>query len=95
MELRRSSNHDGFKSNSERDIGSVFQIDVANNQSELMRSLDKIWKACYTVQIIVETLFVLYIQDTEYLVRCPFCVLQGFFYVLHNTHLQRYQDKTN
>ena len=49
MELRRSSNHDGFKSNSERDIGSVFQIDVANNQSELMRSLDKIWKACYTV----------------------------------------------
>ena len=25
----------------------------------------------------VEALFVLYIQDTEYLVRCPFCVLQG------------------
>ena len=25
----------------------------------------------------VETLFVPYIQDTEYLVRCPFCVLQG------------------
>ena len=49
MELRRSSNHDGFKSNSERDIGSVFQIDVATNQSELMRSLDKIWKAYYTL----------------------------------------------
>ena len=24
----------------------------------------------------VETLFVLYIQDTEYLMRWPFCVLQ-------------------
>ena len=34
-----------FKSNSERDIKSVFQIDVANNQSELMRSLEKFWKA--------------------------------------------------
>ena len=40
MELRRSSHYDGFKSNSERDIKSVFQIDVANNQSELMRSLE-------------------------------------------------------
>ena len=31
MELRRSSHDDGFKSNSEKDIKSVFQIDVANN----------------------------------------------------------------
>ena len=31
MELRRSSHYDGFKSNSERDIKSVFQTDVANN----------------------------------------------------------------
>ena len=47
MELRRSSHYDGFKSSSERDIKSVgmFQIDVANNQSELMRSLEKFWKA--------------------------------------------------
>ena len=27
MELRRSSHYDGFESNSERDIKSVFQID--------------------------------------------------------------------
>ena len=46
MELRRSSHDDGFKSNSERDIKSVFQIDVANNQSELTKSLEKFWKAC-------------------------------------------------
>ena len=46
MELRRSSHYDGFKSNSERDIKSVFQIDAANNQTELMRSLDKFSKAC-------------------------------------------------
>ena len=45
MELRRSSHYDGFKSNSESDIKSVFQI-VANNQTELMRSLQKFWKAC-------------------------------------------------
>ena len=63
MELRRSSHYDGFKSNSERDIKSVFQIDVANNQSELMRSLEKFWKACNEIEIRVETLFVLYIQD--------------------------------
>ena len=46
MELRRSSPDDSFNSNSERDIKSVFQIDVANNQSELMKSLEKFWKAC-------------------------------------------------
>ena len=46
MELRRNSHYDGFKSNSERDIKSVFQIDVIDNQSELMRSLEKFWKAC-------------------------------------------------
>ena len=46
MELRRSSHYDGFKSNSERDTKIVFQIDVADNQTELMRSLDKFWKAC-------------------------------------------------
>ena len=46
MELRRSFPDDGFKSNYERDIKSVFQIDVANNQSELMKSLEKFWKAC-------------------------------------------------
>ena len=46
MELRRSSHYDGSKSSSERDIKGVFQIDVANNQSELMRSLEKFWKAC-------------------------------------------------
>ena len=46
MELRRSSHYDGFKSNSERDIKSVFQIDVANNQTELMRNLEKFWKVC-------------------------------------------------
>ena len=46
MELRRSSHYDGFKGNSVRDIKSLFQIDVANNQSELMRSLEKFWKAC-------------------------------------------------
>ena len=46
MELRRSSHYDCFKSDSERDIKSVFQIDVANNQCELMRSLEKFWKAC-------------------------------------------------
>ena len=45
MELRRIFHYDGFKSNSERDMKSVFQIDVANNQSELMRSLEKFWKA--------------------------------------------------
>ena len=45
MELRRSSHYDVFKSNSEKDINSVFQIDVVNNQSELMRSLEKFWKA--------------------------------------------------
>ena len=74
MELRRSSPGDGFKSNSERDIKSVFHIDVANNQSELMKSLEKFWKACNEIQFMVETLFVLYIQDTEYLVRCPFSI---------------------
>ena len=31
MEVRRNSHYDGFKSNSERDIKSVFQIDVTNN----------------------------------------------------------------
>ena len=31
---------------SRKDIKSVFQIDVANNLSELMRSLEKFWKAC-------------------------------------------------
>ena len=36
--------------------------------SSLMRSLEKFW---------VDTIFVLYILDTEYLVRFPFCVLQG------------------
>ena len=41
MELRRSSHYDV----SERDIKSVFQIDVANNQSELIRSLEKFRKA--------------------------------------------------
>ena len=41
MDLRRRSHYDGFKSNSEKDIKSVFRIDVANNQSELMRSLAK------------------------------------------------------
>ena len=46
MELRRSCHYDCFKSNSERDIKSVFHIHVANNQSELMRSLQKFWKAC-------------------------------------------------
>ena len=46
MKLRRSSHYDGFKSNSERDVKSVFQIDIANNQTELMRSLDKFWQAC-------------------------------------------------
>ena len=46
MELRRISHYDGFKSSSERDIKSLFQIDVANNQSELMKSLEKFWKAC-------------------------------------------------
>ena len=46
MELRRSSHYDGFKSNSERDIKSVFQTDVANNESELTRSLEKFWKTC-------------------------------------------------
>ena len=46
MELRRSSHYDGFKSNYERDIKSVFQINVGNNQSELMRRLEKFWKAC-------------------------------------------------
>ena len=46
MELRRSSHYDGFKSNSERGIKSVFQIGVANNQPELMRSLEKFWKTC-------------------------------------------------
>ena len=46
MELRRSSHYDGFESNSESDIKIVFQIDVANNQSELIRSLEKFWKAC-------------------------------------------------
>ena len=30
MELRRSSYYNGFKSNSERDIKSLLQIDVAN-----------------------------------------------------------------
>ena len=49
MELRRSSHDDGFKSNSEKDIKSVFQIDVANNWSELMRSLVKFWKACHEI----------------------------------------------
>ena len=34
MELRRSSHYDGFESNSERDIKSVFQIDIADNQSD-------------------------------------------------------------
>ena len=66
MELRRSFHYDGFKSNSERDIKSVFQTDVANNLSDLMRSLEKFWKACNKIYIRVETLFVLYIQDTEY-----------------------------
>ena len=46
MELRRSSHYDGFNSNYEMDIKSVFQIDVTNNQSELMRSLEKFWKLC-------------------------------------------------
>ena len=41
MELRRSSHYDGFKSNSERDIKSVFQTDVANNLSELMINFGK------------------------------------------------------
>ena len=41
MEFRRISHYDGFQSNSESDIKSVFQIDVANNQSELIRSLEK------------------------------------------------------
>ena len=41
----------------------------------MMRSLEKFWKACNKMQIRIETLFVLYIQDTEYLVRCPFCHL--------------------
>ena len=46
MELRGSFHYDGFESNSERDIKSVFQIDIADNQSELMRDLEKFWKAC-------------------------------------------------
>ena len=45
MELRRSSHYDGCKTNAERDIKSVFHIDVANNQTELIRSPDKFWKA--------------------------------------------------
>ena len=43
MELRRSSHYDGFESNFERDIKSVFQIDGI---SSLMRNLEKFWKAC-------------------------------------------------
>ena len=49
MELRKISHYDGFKSNSGKDIKSVFQIDVANNQSELMRSLEKFWKAYHEI----------------------------------------------
>ena len=45
--------------------------------SSVMRSLQKFWKACNKIKIRVETLFVLYIQDTKYLGHCPFCVLQG------------------
>ena len=41
----------------------------------MMRSRENFWKACKKIQIRIETLFVLYIQDTECLVRCPFCHL--------------------
>ena len=37
--------------------------------SSLMIILDKFWKACNKIYIRVETRFVLYIQDTKYLVR--------------------------
>ena len=53
MELRRSSQYDGFESNSERDIKNVFQIDyyLSINQSELIRNLDKFWKPCNIIRI--------------------------------------------
>ena len=38
----------------------------------MMKILDKFWKACNGIWIRVETLFFLYIQDTDYLVRCSF-----------------------
>ena len=83
MELRRSSHYDGFKSNSERDIKSVFQIDVANNQSELMRSLEKFWKACNEIEIRVETLFVLSIQDRR----------QNIWRVGHSVYCRVWEEK--
>ena len=44
MELRRSSHYDGFESNSERDIKSVFQIDYQftdEKSREILESLQQ------------------------------------------------------
>ena len=41
--------------------------------SSPIRSLER--KACNKTKISVETLFVLYVKDTEHLVRFPFCHL--------------------
>ena len=38
----------------------------------------------------VETLFVLYIQDTKYLVRCPFCVMQVLEREMNNIYIAIY-----
>ena len=80
MQLRISSHYDGFEINSERDTKSISDSLLVHHSLILMRILEKFWKACNKIQIRVETLFILYIQDTEYLVRCPFCHLRiGLF----------------
>ena len=39
-----------------------FRLDISS--LIMMRSLEKFWKACNKIKIRIETLFVLYIQDT-------------------------------
>ena len=71
MELKRISCHyDAFEINFERDIKAYFRL-----ISSLMKSQGNFGKIATKCR--VELLLVLYFWDTEYLVHCPFGVLQG------------------
>ena len=67
MELRISSHYDGFESNSERDIKSVFQIDYYFTERTFGKLAIK-----YKLEL---RLFLFFTSKTEYLVRWPFCHL--------------------
>ena len=72
MELRRSSHYDGFESNSERDIKSVFHIDYQFiGEKSSQRNFGKL-AIKYKLGL---RIFLFFTSKTQYLVHCPFCHL--------------------